>query len=170
MRKYVMMATGKTFVAIYPKPGKLKFIYKKLKKAHPNMKVYLKKDFPEHFHIKHNKRTAPLLILPDPGWLINTEFDNDHFKGDKLPKGEHGYSNLVKDMNAGFFAFGPCFKKGLTVNMIRTVDLYSLMCKIIGITPKKNDGSFDKIKKLLDDNKCFGRTSDAKHLIIDKSD
>ncbi len=127
-------------------------MYEKLKHAHPKMKVYLKQYLPNYMHIKNNKRTAPLLLLPNPGWLIDTGRD-DHpvFKLQYFNRGEHGYSNLVKDMHPDFFAFGPCFKKGEKFDKIRMVDVYPLMCAIMDIKPRLNNGSLDNMNKLLSD-------------------
>ena len=106
-------------------------------------------------HIKNNKRTAPLLLLADPGWLIDSDFEKgEYFKGKEFYKGEHGYSNFNRAMNPGFFAFGPCFKRGLNIKNIRIIDLYPIMCQIIGLRPKKSDGSLNNVKGILK-HKCL---------------
>ena len=141
---------GKTFVSIYPKPGQEDNIFGALNNAHPNMKVYRKWELPYHMHIKNNSRTAPLLLLADPGWLIDSGYEkSEYFQGKEFYKGEHGYSNFNRAMNPGFFAFGPCFKKGLNVENIRILDLYPIMCQIIGLHPHKSDGSLEHVKELL---------------------
>ena len=149
-KKYIKETTGMTLVSVFPKHGQLLKIYKKLKKAHPKMKAYLKSNLPKYMHIKKNKRTAPLLLLADPGWLIDTGTeDHVNFQLNYFRRGEHGYSSLVKNMHPGFFAFGPCFKKGETFNRIRTVDVYPLMCAILDLKPRANNGSLDNMTKLL---------------------
>lgn len=48
-----------------------------------------------------------------------------------------------------FFAHGPAFQKGLKVSPFNTVDLYPLMCKLLGIEPKPNNGSLENVKMML---------------------
>ena len=154
MRAYATAGIGKTFVSIYPKPGDLDKIYEALKNAHPKMTVYRKQELPYHMHIKDNKRTAPLVLLADPGWVIDTDFEAKQYFEGNFYKGEHGYSNFNRDMNPGFFAFGPCFKSGLKIENIRTIDLYPLMCHIIGLHPQNSAGSLQNVIGLLN-SKCL---------------
>ena len=149
LKPNVEHAFGFTNCFIYPKPGRLDYIYNKLKNAHPNMRIFRKEEMPEFWHIKRNNRTAPLLLLPDPGWMINNTVQQMQYQKGEFFRGEHGYSNLVRDMNPGFFAFGPAFKPGTKIPFMETVDLYSLMCHILQIKPLKHDGDFERVKPLL---------------------
>ena len=149
--KSVRHIIGFTNTFIYPFKGYLNYIYKKLKNKNPYLKVYLKKDIPESFHIKKNNRTAPILLLPDPGWTIKTKKEDIPYLQEKFYRGEHGYSNEIRDMNPAFFALGPAFKKGFRKEYIESVDLYLLMCTLIGLKPGKNDGSLDRVKDFLTD-------------------
>lgn len=45
-------------------------MYNKLVNASPQMKVYLKKDIPERYHLKNHRRTAPILVVPELGYRI----------------------------------------------------------------------------------------------------
>ena len=147
------MAFGKTFISVYPKEGEVDAVYSKLYDAHPHMKAYRKWEIPYHMHIRNSSRTAPLVLLADPGWLIDTGFESsEYFKGKEFYKGEHGYSNFNRAMNPGFFAFGPCFQQGLSVEKIRIIDLYPIMCQIIGLSPKQSDGSLENVMGLLKDH------------------
>ena len=89
------------------------------------------------------------MYLADPGWMLWTY---NQFNPSILSSGYHGYDNLVKDMNPAFFAHGPLFRKNYKEEVIRTVDLYSLMCHILQIKPRKNDGVFNRIKSILKEN------------------
>ena len=64
-------------------------------------------------------------------------------------KGAHGYDNQLESMRATFIAHGKAFKKGKIVEPFENVDIYNVMCKILGLTPAKNDGNLETIKKLL---------------------
>lgn len=64
-------------------------------------------------------------------------------------KGEHGFDNQVMDMKALFRAVGPDFQKNLTVGPFDLVDLYPLMCHLLGISPEIHDGDLDNSKHML---------------------
>lgn len=59
------------FGMIEPKQGKEEEIYQALKDAHPNLKVYRKQEFPEHFHFAKHERILPLLLYGDLGYSVN---------------------------------------------------------------------------------------------------
>ena len=143
---------GFTSSSVWPNSGNLKYIYKKLKNKHPHLKVYLRKDIPESFHIKHSNRTAPLLLLADPGWVIRAKKNRVPYLEEEFCRGEHGYSNSCRKMNPGFAAYGPAFKKGYNKEVIETVDIYPLICHILGIKPLKNDGKLERTKDFLQEN------------------
>lgn len=63
--------------------------------------------------------------------------------------GEHGYNNSLTDMHPYFIGYGPAFKKGYNITQFMNLDIYPLMCNILGITPAPNNGSFDRVKSIL---------------------
>ncbi len=44
-----------------------------------------------------------------------------------------------------FIGHGPAFKTDKKVNPFNTVDLYPLMCLLLGIEPGQNDGSINNV-------------------------
>jgi hypothetical protein len=45
-------------------------------------------------------------------------------------------------MNAMFVAQGPSFKKKIEVRPFHSIDLYNLMCAMIGVNPSPNNGTW----------------------------
>ena len=64
-------------------------------------------------------------------------------------KGAHGYDNELEVMRATFIAHGPAFKKHYTAEPFPNVDVYELMCKILGLKPAPNDGDFSRVSGML---------------------
>lgn len=64
-------------------------------------------------------------------------------------KGEHGYDNAEMDMKPFFRAVGPAFRKNLEVGPFETVNVYPLMCHILGIQPEVNDGHLSATEHML---------------------
>ncbi|XP_067840587.1 ectonucleotide pyrophosphatase/phosphodiesterase family member 5 [Heptranchias perlo] len=130
--------------AILPKKGKHNEVYNALVNAHPNMTVYKKEDIPDRFHYKHNERIQPIIAVADEGWTINQNKTSG-----KFTLGNHGYDNTIKSMQPIFIAHGPAFKKNFTKEAINSVDLYPLICHLLGIDPVPNNGTFKNVQELL---------------------
>lgn len=136
-----------TIAQIIPKVGKEEEIYKNLTdKKHPNITVYKKNQIPEVFHWRNNRRIPSIFILADLGWVITKERPS---VATTWTKGTHGYSNQVREMWPIFIATGPAFRKGYKIKPFQNVDLYPLICHVIGVEPHSHNGSFERIKLML---------------------
>ena len=135
------------FGHIWPNEGKLKEIYINLTKAAKNQPfmVYKKEDIPDNLHIKKNRRFPPIWVQPDPGWMVFQTFYPMNYS----VFGQHGYPSNIKDMWSIFYARGPAFREGFKSETFNSVDLYPLMCHLIGMEPLPNNGSFDRVKIML---------------------
>ena len=110
----------------------------------PGASVFLKEELPESFHLKNNNRTAPIIVLADPGY--NLQF----FKEPWLEMGLHGFDpKNLPEMRATFVATGPAFKSNFTSekSMIMT-DHYNVFCHVLKIKCHPNNGSFDRVSDL----------------------
>lgn len=133
---------------IWPSRGKTEEIYRNLSSAnHPHMTVYKREDIPEEYHWKYNRRIPPVLVDPDVGWVVRKSKAGAR-QGD-WTVGDHGWPPTKSQSYSVFFAHGPAFQKGLKVEPFNTVDLYPLMCKLLGITPRPNNGSLENVKMIL---------------------
>ncbi|KAK3103129.1 hypothetical protein FSP39_016717 [Pinctada imbricata] len=124
-------------------------------------KVYKKPDIPDRYHYKSNRRIQPILIVPDEGFSLS-------YNGSSTPKGQHGYDNDISDMHPFFMAMGPSFKKGYKKDTFHTVDIYPLICHILGVEAAPNNGSFSAVKDLLIGQKNNEKSSDFT-MVISKS-
>uniref|UniRef100_A0A8C1SCM0 bis(5'-adenosyl)-triphosphatase n=1 Tax=Cyprinus carpio TaxID=7962 RepID=A0A8C1SCM0_CYPCA len=69
--------------------------------------------------------------------------------------GDHGYDNTFPSMHPFLAAHGPAFRKGYKMSSFNSVDLYPLMCHLMGVPPMPNNGSFAHVRCALvneDDN------------------
>ncbi|XP_056405575.1 ectonucleotide pyrophosphatase/phosphodiesterase family member 7 [Hyla sarda] len=131
---------------LVPKEGNLEKVYQALKGAHPKLNVYKKEEVPARLHFSTHERITPLVLYGEPGYVIN-----GHFPA-QFNKGEHGFDNNVMDMQTIFRAVGPSFKRGLTVEPFESVNVYPLMCELLGITPEPHDGNLNVTKNMLVEN------------------
>eukprot|EP00066_Takifugu_rubripes_P015209 XP_011604475.1 PREDICTED: bis(5'-adenosyl)-triphosphatase enpp4-like isoform X1 [Takifugu rubripes] len=118
-------------------------VYALLKKCHPRMVAYLKKDIPARLHYKNNNRIQPILLIADEGWTIIQ-------RGNKIQKlGDHGYDNLLPSMHPFMAASGPSFRQSYKMKTLQSVDLYPLMCYLLQIPAQPNNGTLSNAKCLL---------------------
>lgn len=132
-------------VSIFPKAGELESIYQQLSAGLPaSARVYRKTDLPARWHYQQSKRVAPLLIIPEPGWRLmqQSQYQRWQARSDKhAVAGSHGYDNIAPEMQAIFIGHGPAFAAGQTIPSFANIELYNLMCAILGIRPAPNDGN-----------------------------
>lgn len=137
---------------IFPKPGKLDVVFEKVKEL-KNLTCTRKEDLPERFHYKQGKRVAPIFCVADKGWIVSDRKSHESWinnqDGIDRPRGNHGYDNEMQEMQATFIAHGPAFKKGMLAEPFANIEVYNLMCEILGLTPATNDGKLDRVKHLL---------------------
>lgn len=108
--------------------------------------VYRKHRIPKELHFKNNKRVAPILVVAKQGCIVGL-----YIRGMRA-KGIHGY-RPVNDRNKYMFPFfmarGPSFKRGHISKPFSTVDVYPLVTHLLGIKPAPNNGSFERVRDLL---------------------
>ncbi|XP_063401824.1 ectonucleotide pyrophosphatase/phosphodiesterase family member 5-like [Mytilus trossulus] len=114
--------------------------------AIPKMHVYRKCDANlTKLHYCKNRRIMQFVLEAEEGYYIGNTDTLKH-----ISKGGHGYDqNKVPNMRPFFIAFGPAFRKGLISESFESVNIYPLMCHILGIHPAPNNGSLDKVRHLL---------------------
>ncbi|KPP80199.1 ectonucleotide pyrophosphatase/phosphodiesterase family member 7-like [Scleropages formosus] len=145
---------------LLPKEGMLDKVYNTLKGAHPHLHVYRKEEIPRRFQYSNHPRILPIFLYADPGYVISSLFPV------QFNNGAHGFDNLEMDMKPFFRAVGPDFRKNLVVGPFETVNIYPLMCHLLGITPEANNGSLDATRHLLASEESLSRNGEIGPLLI----
>ena len=139
-------------VQIFPKPDKLDEIYSRVKGLQ-HTACWKKEDIPTRLHYNEGERVAPIVCSSEEGWITSSHkrFVDQYGALDDLerPRGGHGYDNKYMSMMATFIAHGPAFKKGYVAEPFENVDVYGLMCRILGLKPAKNDGDLRRVRGML---------------------
>ncbi len=131
-------------------PQEKEKIYRTLQAHRQGFQVYKKEDIPVYFHYKNNPFIGDVIAVADLGYtFIRTPQELKKMKR-RNPQGDHGYDNHTLDMQGIFFAVGPAFKTGYRCETLHNVDVYPLICKILGIVPnQKIDGKLERIEFIL---------------------
>ncbi len=129
---------------IFPRPGREDEIVDALDGAHPELAVYRRGERPEHLHLFDNPRVAPVLLVPSAGWEVvpRAVFDGGE---PRVIAGDHGFDPAHPDMHGIFYAAGPGIARGVELGAIEQVDIYALMCRLLGIEPAPNDGVWERV-------------------------
>lgn len=107
------------------------------------IKAYRKEELPAYLHYGTNQRIPAVVLIAEPGWVAGLRprpSDNN--------KGDHGYDWKFSDMHSIFFAEGPAFKRGFTIDTLYNVDIYNIIADILKLKPAPNDGSTERITPL----------------------
>jgi predicted AlkP superfamily pyrophosphatase or phosphodiesterase len=130
---------GGTTLHLFPRAGLEDTVYRALAGAHPHLAVYRKGEVPARFHYAGHRRVAPIVGIPDNGWMVGTEAELRGLQSGEL-KGAHGFDNQHPDMWGIFYAHGPSFRRGAEIGRISAVDVYQIVAAALGIEPAPNDG------------------------------
>lgn len=109
------------------------------------MRPYLKENLPKRMHFANNKRIERGHLYMKSGWQAAlTRNDIKYCSG-----GFHGSDNLFTNMQAIFIGYGPAFKHSTVVPTFENIELYNLMCDLLGIRPAPNNGTHGSLNHLL---------------------
>ncbi|CAF0741783.1 unnamed protein product [Brachionus calyciflorus] len=123
----------------------IELVYQKFK-AIKNIDVYKKDEIPESLRYKYNVRIGDMILVSHLGYAMYLK---------KIPidwtltNGDHGYYNNETSMFPIFLAHGPAFKKSYKSRVFNNVDLYPLMCFILGVQPAYNNGTLENVIDML---------------------
>ncbi|KAM4810055.1 glycerophosphocholine cholinephosphodiesterase ENPP6 [Rhinophrynus dorsalis] len=160
MNDVVKMKDRGPVVSLWPAEGKHSKIYHQLKTVQ-HMNVYEKEEIPDRFYYKKGKFVSPLTLVADLGWFIAESkeklpfWNNGTNTSQAWQYGWHGYDNEHMDMRGFFLAYGPDFKKNFKSAPIRSVDVYNIMCNVLGIDPLPNNGSWSRVACMLQNSASF---------------
>jgi len=129
-------------------PADINTVYYKLKSI-PNIDVYKKDELPEELHYKNNGRIGDIVLVAKLG---HSMYVNTQAIDWKVNNGDHGYYNKEKNMLPIFIAHGPAFKANYQIKPFNNVDIYPLMCLLLGVPPAVNNGSLMNVLDMVNYN------------------
>jgi len=146
-REWVERVLANTPTSIFVKEGYVDSLYNKLSQVE-HLSVWKHGEVPEELNYGTSERLGDLIIAPDLGWQFAESVPSK--------KGAHGYSPKEPDMMVTFRAIGPDFKVGYEApftegeqSAFHNVDIYPLLCELLGIKPAQTDGKLERIHKIL---------------------
>ena len=125
-------------------PESARTLQRRLRRALPDVAVYLRAEVPARLRYTDNSRIGDLVLIADEGHTIGIGPD------DSLPAGLHGWDPRLPSMHGIFLAAGPGIIPGARLSVVNSVDVYPLIADLLGLTPPADlDGSLDALAGLL---------------------
>ncbi|XP_048364554.1 ectonucleotide pyrophosphatase/phosphodiesterase family member 2 [Sphaerodactylus townsendi] len=124
------------------------------KRPDQHFKPYLKQHLPKRLHYANNRRIEDVHLLVDRKWHV-AKRPGDVFKkitGKCLFQGDHGYDNKINSMQTVFVGYGPSFKYKTKVPPFENIELYNVMCDLLGLKAAPNNGTHGSLNHLLRSN------------------
>ncbi|XP_047128164.1 bis(5'-adenosyl)-triphosphatase enpp4 isoform X2 [Hydra vulgaris] len=116
-----------------------------------NFRIYRRdkafQDIPKYLHYRDNINIPPILILADREWVLE-----ERVNPPGCCSGRHGYDIAYVEMSTIFYARGPAFRKGVTLNAFESVNVVPLIAHLLGIVPQPNNGSLLVFNNVLEIN------------------
>ena len=139
---WVKFISGTVPCNIYAEDGYRDSIYLALRNiAHAS--VWRRQEIPAYLHYGSNPRVGDVVVSPDLGYYITDK--------EVKASGTHGFDPYMLDMQAVFRAIGPDFRH-TEIPHFKNVDIYPLLCRLLGVTPARNDGDLKEIDTILYQN------------------
>uniref|UniRef100_A0A3Q1BJH4 SMB domain-containing protein n=1 Tax=Amphiprion ocellaris TaxID=80972 RepID=A0A3Q1BJH4_AMPOC len=117
------------------------------KKTDQHFKPYLKQHLPKRLHYANNRRIEEIHLLVERKWHVARKVPEGRrhcgFAGD------HGYDNKINSMQTIFLGYGPTFKFKTKVPAFENIELYNVMCDLVGLKPAPNNGTHGSLNHLL---------------------
>ncbi|KAK1889066.1 Ectonucleotide pyrophosphatase/phosphodiesterase family member 1, partial [Dissostichus eleginoides] len=109
------------------------------------MRPFLKENLPKRMHFAKNQRIERGHLYMEQGW--QAALNRKELK--YCTGGFHGSDNIFTNMQAIFIGYGPGFKENAVVPPFENIELYNLMCDLLGIRPSPNNGTHGSLNHLL---------------------
>uniref|UniRef100_A0A915Q4T9 Uncharacterized protein n=1 Tax=Setaria digitata TaxID=48799 RepID=A0A915Q4T9_9BILA len=141
---------------IYVKNAEQKhMIYEALKKAVKDgkygIKIYYKDEVPKEYGYSNNANIGDILLEPEPGYNVRVQCSHDDKEVSKpFHSSCHGMDPNHWTMKSILLMKGPMFKQNYQVyKTANNIDLYPLMCYILGVVPAPNNGTLQHMLEVL---------------------
>ncbi|MBA6151210.1 alkaline phosphatase family protein [Gelidibacter maritimus] len=141
-----------SMVNIHPKKDvETEVVLDYLKQKEDHFKVYKTEDTPGFEYTPKNKDWGAIQLIPDVGYYFSNAKNIALLNQNNIKTiGVHGFDSNDKDMHGIFYANGPAFKTGHTIPSFQNIDIYPLICDILGFEiPANIDGSLSIVQDIL---------------------
>ncbi|EFO13528.2 hypothetical protein LOAG_14998, partial [Loa loa] len=108
-------------------------------------------DLPKEYGYSNNDKIGDILLEPEPGYNVHVKCShNDKEVSQPFHFSSHGMNPNHWTMKSILIMKGPMFKQNYRIDATaNNLDLYPLMCYILGVIPAPNNGTLERILDVL---------------------
>ncbi|HEY4289759.1 MAG TPA: ectonucleotide pyrophosphatase/phosphodiesterase [Puia sp.] len=126
-----VLAPDETELHLYAKNKKdIAPAYRALKAAAKDFDVYLLNEVPARWHYSSADdrfgRIGDIILVAHFPKVFN-------LRGRRIIPGMHGFDNMIPEMGATFYAWGPAFKPHQKIGSFENVNVYPMIARILGL-------------------------------------
>ncbi|KAI4891327.1 hypothetical protein NFI96_013318 [Prochilodus magdalenae] len=110
-----------------------------------SMQPYLKEHLPKRLHFARNIRIERAHLYMKTQWQAALSPGDIKYRSG----GFHGSDNTFTNMQAIFVGYGPGMKHKTSVAPFENIEVYNLLCDLLGIPPAPNNGTYGSLHHLL---------------------
>ncbi len=111
------------------------------------IKAYRRTEIPAKYHYgQHPTRITNLVVMPDMGWTV--EYRQPDVERRPIGKGAHGFDCFERDMSMVFYGTGPAFREGYKQRSFQDLNMYIILCHLLGVEPSENDCDWRAVRKM----------------------
>ncbi|XP_051925798.1 ectonucleotide pyrophosphatase/phosphodiesterase family member 2-like isoform X2 [Hippocampus zosterae] len=118
------------------------------KMATQHFTPYLKQHLPKRLHYANNRRIEDVHLLMERKWHVARKMPEK-----MRPRcgffGDHGFDNKITSMRTIFMGHGPSFRFRTQVPEFDNIELYNVMCDLLGVKPAPNNGTHGSLNGML---------------------
>uniref|UniRef100_A0A674B0V7 Ectonucleotide pyrophosphatase/phosphodiesterase 2 n=1 Tax=Salmo trutta TaxID=8032 RepID=A0A674B0V7_SALTR len=115
-----------------------------------HFKPYLKQHLPKRLHYANNRRIEAVHLLMERKWHVAWKVpENRRHPGRCGFFGDHGFDNKITSMRTIFLGYGPSFMFQTKVAEFENIELYNVMCDLLGLVPAPNNGTHGSLNNML---------------------
>lgn len=106
--------------------------------THNHYTVYLSADMHRmapQWHFDVDPRIGDIVIVCEIGYYLTLR------KYNGFPYGMHGWAPEAPEMQAIYFATGPCFKEAVTAEQMENTEVYTSITRCLGLDDREVDGT-----------------------------
>ncbi|KAL2101931.1 hypothetical protein ACEWY4_003692 [Coilia grayii] len=120
------------------------------RKPNQHFKPYLKEHLPKRLHYANNRRIEEIHLMVERKWHVARKIPESKKHPWKcMLYGDHGYDNKINSMQTIFLGYGPSFNFKTKVPAFENIELYNIMCDLLGLKPVPNNGTHGSLNHLL---------------------
>ena len=108
-------------------------------RAPATVQTYTRDTVPARYHFSGSDRIPAVVLIAEDQWSIE-EKRGWGAKRLTYSRGNHGWDHQSRNMGALFVAAGPAFQRGKLIEQADSIQIYNLICAILGLKPAPNDG------------------------------